>query len=139
MNFHAEIIKQNGSIVLRPLYAEDERVIGKLKQNVDYSFNVKQSRSPAFHNKFMGLMRLGYENQEKINSFEHYRKVVVMRAGFYDAVELEKGTVYLPQSIAFDKMDQSEFEEAFERVLDVIAKELGAAREDIVEQLNSFM
>lgn len=138
MKFYAEIIKKDGTIILRPLHSNDEQQMGKLKQNVEYSFEVKGARNPAFHNKVLSLFRLGFENQEQINNFDNYRKVMIMKAGFYDAVQTSKGTVYLPQSIAFDKMDQQEYEDLFERVLDVISAELGTASELIVEQLNSY-
>ena len=62
-----------------------------------------------------------------------------MKAGFYDSIETDKGTIYIPKSIAFGSMDQIEFEEVFERVLNVITKELGSERQDIMDELNSFL
>ena len=113
--------------------------IRKLKQNTDYSFTVKVDRNPLFHKKFFALIRLGFENQEQYNNMDHYRKVMIMKAGYYETIETEKSTIWLPVSISFDKMSQDEFEEVFERVLDVITNELGSDRQDIVEQLNDFM
>ena len=139
MKFNAQIVKDNGEIILRPLYSSDAEQMRKMKQNTDYRVEVKVARNPRFHNKVMALFRMGYENQERYNNFDHYRQIIVMKAGFYDAVETDKDTVYFAHSLAYDKMSQDEIEEVFERVLDVITDELGSDRQDILTELNSFL
>ena len=139
MKFSATIIKDNGEVVLRPCYSSDAEQIRKLKQETEYFFEVKANRNALFHAKAMALFRIGFENQERYENFDDYRRVATMNAGFYDAIETNKGTVYVPKSLAFDKMDQIEFQEVFERVLDVISKQLGSAPQDIRDNLNSFM
>ena len=137
--FSAQIEKTDNGVVILPCYSSDAEQMQKLKQNTEYRFDVKQARNVEFHRKFFALIKLGFENQEEYVNIEHYRKIITMKAGFYETIETLKGTVYLPESISFDKMDQTTFEDVFSRVLDVIAKELDTAEEDIRNELNSFM
>ena len=139
MKFSANIEKTDNGMVIRPLYSSDAEQMQKLKQNTEYRFDVKQARNVDFHRKFFALIKLGFENQEEYNNIEHYRKIITMKAGFYETIETLKGTVYLPTSISFDSLDQTTFEELFSRVLDVIANELDTAPQDIRNELNSFM
>ena len=124
---------------MSPEYSADKEQMQKLKQEVDYVFEVKADRNPHFHRKVMALFKMAYENQDKYNNFDHYRKLITMRAGFYEQIETDKGTVYIPKSISFGSMDEIEFQELFERVLDVITEELGSDRQDILTELNNFL
>ena len=139
MKYSAEIEKTDNGVVIKPLYSSDQEQLSKMKQNTQYSFEVKQPRNVKFHRKFMALMNLGFENQENIKSFDHYRKLVVMKAGFYETIETKKGTIYLPDSISFSNMDQTKFEDVFNRVLDVICTQLDTAPELIKKQLEHYM
>ena len=139
MKFVAEIKKTDYGVIIKPCYGSDAEELKKLKQNTQYRFEVKQPRNPRFHRYFMALMQLGYANQEQYNNFDHYRKVMIMKAGFYETIETSKGTIWLPISISFDKMDESEFNEVFEKVLVVIAEQLETAPQDIRDNLNLFM
>ena len=58
MKFSGEIEKTDGGVVIRPLYSSDQEALGKLKQNTQYKFEVKQERNYMFHKKFMALMNL---------------------------------------------------------------------------------
>ena len=87
----------------------------------------------------MALFNLGFENQEKINSFDNYRKIVTMKAGFFTTEVTDRGTVYFADSISYANMDQDKFEELFSRLLDVVAKQLDTEPKEIREQVYSFM
>ena len=138
MEFFCEIEKTDNGMVIRPLYSSDMENLSKLKQGTQYKFKITKDRNVLFHKKGMALFQLGFQNQEKINNFDHYRKLVVMRAGYFDTIETSKGAVYLPHSISFSSMDEITFEELFKRVLDVICEQLDTAPEIIKEQLESY-
>ena len=146
MKFYAEIDLQNR---IKPLYNSDYDVFKKVKKNTALRFEVVQQRNYEFHKKLFALINLGYENQEFTAvdkdgvtvtvSFEHYRKLVILKAGFYDIIQTEKGVVYMPQSISYSSMDNAEFEELFNAILDVIAKQLNTAPHEIRNQVDDFM
>ena len=45
----------------------------------------------------------------------------------------------LPKSISFAKMNEEQFQEVYQRVLDVIIEDIGADKETIEKQLMSFL
>jgi hypothetical protein len=136
MEFYAQIDYQNKII---PLYDSDHEVLRKVKKNTPLKFTVVKERYYEFHKKVMALFNLGFENQEKINSFDNYRKIVTMKAGFFTTEVTDRGTVYFADSISYANMDQDKFEELFSRLLDVIAKQLDTEPKEIREQVYSFM
>ncbi|MCK5343244.1 MAG: DUF1367 family protein [Candidatus Heimdallarchaeota archaeon] len=146
MKFHAEIDLQGR---IKPLYNSDYDTFKKVKKNTPLRVEVIQQRNYKFHKKIFALINLGYENQdlkavdmdgvEVPVSFDHYRKLVTLRAGFYDIIQTPKGVVYMPKSISYSNMDNSEFEELFGKVLDVIAEQLDSEPFEIRKQVDDFM
>ena len=54
-------------------------------------------------------------------SFDAYRSWVIVEAGHYDAIQLPDGTLRKhPRSIAFANMDETEFQQLYRAVLDVL-------------------
>lgn len=54
-------------------------------------------------------------------SFDAYRSWVIVEAGHYDAIQLPDGTLRKhPRSIAFASMDETEFQQLYRSVLDVL-------------------
>ena len=136
MKFTAEIDYKNK---INPLYNSDYDVLKRLKKNTPLNFNVTQPRNYEFHKKAMALFNLGFENQEKINSFDNYRKIITMKAGFFSTEITDKGTVYFADSLSYSSMDNNKFAEVYSKVLDVIAKELGLGSSELDKEIISFM
>mgnify|MGYP006405787499 FL=1 len=103
---------------------------------------VRRPRNYEFHKKYFALLKLGYENQERYNNKDHYRYLMQMKAGFYDAVETDKGTMYLPISISFGGMEENKFQQLYEKVLIEISKDLGLGTDELSKEveceLNGF-
>ncbi len=136
MKFYAKLDYQNK---ISPAYNSDYDVLKKIKKNKVIRWEAVDERGYEFHKKVMALFNLGFENQEQYNSYTHYRKVVTMKAGFYEAIETDRGTIYLPDSISYANMKQPDFEDLFSKVLDVIAKQLDSKPIDIRNQVDDFM
>ena len=136
MKFHATLTLQNKIV---PLYNSDYDKLKKLKRDTELVWEVKQQRNPMFHRKCMALFNLGFENQEQINSFDNYRKIMTMRAGFYTTEVTDKGVVYFPKSISFANMDNSEFEDLYSKLIHVIAKDLNLNDTEVRQNIESFM
>jgi len=136
MKFYAEIDLQNR---IKPLYNSDYETLKRVKKNEPLEINAVNKRNYKFHKKVMALFNIGFENQEKYNNFDHYRGIMTMKAGYYESVETDKGTVYWPKSISYASMEQQTFEDLFNRLLDVIAKQLETAAFEIRNQIEDFM
>lgn len=130
------LIKHKGSVMA--CTDDDIDKLKKLKEGEVYSFEVKRFRNYAFHKKFFAMLNLAYENQDRYKDFEHFRKVMTMKAGYFDEVATDKGVVFLPKSISFDKMDNFEFENCYEKVLTAVMDEVGLDKQDILAELAAF-
>lgn len=88
--------------------------------------SVRKPRDYTNHKKYFALLNLTFENQEKYTSFEHFRKAVQIAAGHVDElITIEGEIVFIPKSIAYDALDEMEFDKVFRETMVVCAKILG--------------
>ncbi len=92
------------------------------------------SRNWMFHKKAFALMNIGFNSQDKIASMEVYRKLLTIRAGFFDL----EGGYSLPHSLAFDKMSSEVFERWFNATLEVISQDTQTAPSIIQREIEGF-
>jgi len=98
-----------------------------------------KARNIKFHRKAFALLNLGYNNQDKFESFEVYRKVIIIRAGFYDEAPTKDGEVYfIPKSLSFENISANDFEAWYEATLDILSKDLETAPDDINAEIQGF-
>ena len=120
----------NTPVGLKPLYDEDFDEKKKLKIGEVYEVTIKQPRNLPFQRKYFSLIILAweYQNERVVEHFHHnielFRKTVEMAAGWCEIIYSiqRKEWIETPKSIAFDKMDNAEFTELYERVKDVLFK-----------------
>lgn len=124
---------------LIPNYESDLEEKKKLKIGDICSCKKISERNYGFHKKFFALIKLGSENSQMDLPMDVYRKIMVVRAGFFKAYKTDKGIYYEPESISFNSMSQERFEEVYSRVLDEIVKDLGTTNEEIERELINFM
>lgn len=99
----------------------------------------KAPRNYKFHKKAFALLNMGFENQEKFASFEIYRKVQTILAGFYDEVTQPDGKVmFLPHSLSFESMSAETFNKWYIATLDVLAAQMEVQSETIKAQIDKF-
>jgi len=135
MQLYAQI--KNGKII--PEYNSDYDKLAKLRNNETYRIEIKQPRNIAFHRKFFALVNMVYENQDLFNNPDELRYFLIMKAGYYKRVSTPTGEMFLPLSISFAKMDETEFSELYSRVLDVVCKFLDITKEDIQLEIVNYM
>ena len=124
--------------VLAPVDEVSAESIAKLKKE-EFTVPLSPVRCPKFHKKYFALINLAFENQEFYKDLNQFRKIMEMKSGYFDIVPTDKGVVYLPKSISFDKMPQSEFEELYSKVLDEVIKLLNCDENDLLNQLVGFI
>ena len=95
----------------------------------------KKVRNPQFHRKFFAMLNVGWEAWEpgEIDSkwgsaqknFERFREEVTILAGYYEVVHsLDKTFRLIPKSISFANMDETEFEELYSSVGNVLLQRI---------------
>ena len=100
----------------------------KLKIGEVYKATIKKPRNLKLHKKYFALIHCAWAFlKERQTAFFHenvevFRKTVEVAAGHCDKVYnvKHKEWVDVPRSIAFDKMDEAEFSDLYERVKDVL-------------------
>lgn len=85
-----------------------------------------KGRDYVNHKRFFAFIKQTFAMQEFYDDMDIYRKWLTMKAGYFDTAVTPAGvTLFLPQSIAFEKMEESEFRELFSKCINVFIKELG--------------
>lgn len=112
---------------LQPCSDDDHEKMQSLRQGAVYEVSVKLKRNYKFHCKYFALISLAWEYlPEKICShyvnIDNFRHDVEMCAGCVERVfsYRDKDFIERHRSISFDKMDEAEFAQFYERVKDVL-------------------
>lgn len=126
----------------------DLTLLDSLEEGRTYGADIKSARNVRFHFKYMKLMRTAWEymreNQQEFfrNSFDTFRKTIEVAAGCSERVYSlsRKEWLEVPRSIAFDKMDEAEFEVLYERVKDVLFNTAlkGISEQEFMQTLIDF-
>lgn len=130
------LIKNKGIFI--PVDEDDEEHFNSIPEGG--VIKCSDPRNWEFHKKAMKLLKTGFRNQEKYSKFEIYRKVITVRAGYFDEIEIIEGEV-IPQakSISYNEMDSGTFRRFYKDVLDVIASDLNiAGNENALNEIESF-
>lgn len=134
-----EIYVRNTNMGLMPLYPSDYDEKRKLRIGQDYKAVITNPRNLGFHKKFFALLNLAHQNHNLDLPFEGFRAYILIKAGYVNILDTPKGAMYLPKSISFASMSQDEFEECYNRVVNILIKELGITSEMIEGELKGFM
>lgn len=114
------------------MYDEDYDLKKRLKVGQSYVADVKVARNVGFHRKYWALLNatwslLPERTSNGFRSLEGFRSYVIVAAGFYELYfnPRLKEFVEVPRSISFEKMDEVEFGELYDRSKDVIWSIIG--------------
>lgn len=110
-------------LALVPSLDQDAEIVGRWKTGDVIEASVKRPRNGKFHRKYFALLNVGFENQDKYESFEDFRMEVQLRAGHYREHITMKGTlVPVVKSVSFAKCDEDEFADMYSQALRVIVR-----------------
>lgn len=133
---------------LAPKYDSDREEFKKLKRNSEVVAEIKKGRSIEFHKKYFALLKLTYENFPEwledtlnVHSVEDLRTRIKIDLGLYEVSHYGNQSIIIPKSIAFDKMDETEFEKFYNMSVNHILKNYlkGVTNEQIEEEIWKFL
>ena len=128
----------NDSGDFRPADEATRDRMNRLRKGQYYSFQYKRIRNYQFHKKYFAMLKLAFDNQEEFSSEEWLRRYTMLGIGRVETVITRDGkTVYMPESISFDKMDENEFEEVYQKTLSFLMERYGFD-ESFVDKLLEF-
>lgn len=115
---------------LVPCTSEDKEKIAKLPAGEPFQIKYVEIRNVRHHRKYFAFINTVFKNlPEKFErnwpDVDSFRRSMQMYAGYYDETISLKGETHLqPKSIAFDKLDETEFSELHSKVKNVIGKHI---------------
>ena len=117
---------------LVPFGDDDYEAKKKLKVGEAYTVDVKVARNVDFHRKYFAMIAYAWEflNEQEIRTFrtkENFRKYLEIAAGHCEIIYHPRlrEFVEMPKSISFGSMDNTGFNELYNRVKDVIFSIIG--------------
>jgi hypothetical protein len=137
-----KIYVKNTIYGLMPLYPSDYEEKKKLPIGWEGVAEIKRERNYEFHKKFFALLNMFFDNQpeeNEIKNFNTFRKIKTMKAGFYESVITDKGITYLPISISFSSMDETEFKDLYSKMLDVVIRDLKITEEMYNSMIKDYL
>lgn len=138
------ILVKNNEGKLQGLSDDDKKAYQLFKRRIEklevgelISMDVKLPRNSKFHRLFFAMLNLGfdawepqrkhksYKGREVQKNFEIFRSDVLIAAGFYEQTFGLDGRLRLEaKSISFAKMEEPEFNEVYNRCLDVLLQDV---------------
>ena len=133
-----------------PLNEEDSEIDRKIKVGEIVKtvlLNEKDKRNLMHHRKYFALLNLVYDNlpeelTDSIRSKDELLIEIKMQIGHREKrTSLSGKEYYVPKSISFEKMGQTEFEKVYKDSLDVIVKYIltGTTSEELEQEVMAFM
>lgn len=93
----------------------------------DVFVTVTRPRNILHHRKFFALLNLLWETTpcgEIYPSRDGLRKAMTMAAGYVETIPTKKGPREIPKSLAFEKMDQDEFNDLYAACIRLVLTEI---------------
>lgn len=104
-------------------------------------------RSTPMHRRYFGLLSMVFENSEWASerwpTLDRFREAVQMQAGhFTEGVSMNGSKLYLPESISYSRLDQTEFAELYHRVREILLTRIpewqGVTPEELEQMLDEY-
>lgn len=86
-------------------------------------FSWKEPRSGPYHRRHFVMLSTVFKAQETFLDSDVFRKWLEIEAGYCDSVPGKDGPIKVPKSIAYDKLDQAEFEPLHKAVFEFMRGE----------------
>ena len=124
---------------LKPFSDNDYDLLKKIKIGEVVRAEITKPRNLLFHKKFMALVRLVFDNQDRYDNIEDLLVELKLKAGHYQEHITTKGKiVYVPKSISFSAMDEYAFGEFYTNALNILGKIINVDSEKLREQVENF-
>jgi hypothetical protein len=127
---------------LRPVDAHGVDLLAKIKQGQQVEIIVKRARNGRQHRLYWALIGLIHPQQRLYTTQEQLSNAMKCAVGWCDEVPLNSGKVMVtPRSISFANMDQTEFQQFFDKIIDLVVEKIlpGVTSEDLKRELEEIV
>ena len=131
-------------MTLVPLSQNDADNLKRIKDEQIIYVDYKKPRNPHFHNKFMAMVRIVFENQEQYNDIENLLNIIKVETGHYTSMYYQADLeIRIPKSISFAAMDELKFDHFYNRAVAIcltkfLPETTPAELEQYVTEIASF-
>ena len=115
-----------------------ERIFKKNKPGTIVECDIKEFRNYKFFCKWWKMVRFAFKHWDaELKTLDTFRKEITIQAGHYEIVATLGVTKFkrVAKSIAWDKMEEEDFEEFYSNTINAILKELptlAKSREELI-------
>lgn len=121
--------------VLVPGDDKAEKVIESMKSDQAMDISYGLPRNYGNHRRFFAFIKKTFEIQNHFDNIDKYRAWIIMKSGYCITAIAPNGvTFFLPESLAFDKMDEVTFKDMFSKSIDAFLSVWGdrISREELL-------
>lgn len=135
-----KIVMTKAKGALRPGDRASEDDFARIPEGAEVFVEIRRPRSLKHHKKFMALVGLIFQHQSKYQTRDQLLTAIKLRTGHYDTYIVNDKPVVVPKSLAFDSLDQTAFEDFYDRTLDIVVTEIipGLRKADLKRELLGF-
>lgn len=132
--------KKSGG-ALKPADPTAEAVLDKIKLGQLVAVDVRRPRNLAHHRKYWALLQVVVDNLDQPLTVDALHDLVKLRTGHVTPVRTKRGIVEIPGSISFAAMDQTAFENFYDRAVAFLAAEVipGVGKETLAAEVNAIL
>lgn len=133
------ILRKRLSGVLEPVDDDGKRTLAKFKNGTLIRAQVTKPRNVHFHRKFFAMLNLILQNQEHYKSVDDLLDVCKLRIGHVRVIQTATGEERVPQSISFAAMDETAFQEFYDRAVNWMLEEVipGLRKHDLNQEVEA--
>ncbi len=121
----ADLIKTDNGF--KPVTEDSRKSINRVSDGEVIHVQFRKYRNYENHKRFFAFVRATFDMQEHFEEPEHYRRWLIMKAGYYSTCVAPNGnTMFFADSISFETLDDEEkFKKLFSACIDVFLREFG--------------
>lgn len=109
---------------LHPVGALDTESVMRLPAGKPLRVKVTLARNIPQHRLYWAMLQLVCDNLDQPVQREALHEWIKLKLGYSVEIKAKSGTVLVPSSIAFDKMDQPTFQAFFREAVDLVATQI---------------
>ena len=120
-----QVFKRDG--VLYPVTRYDAETIEEMPNDQLFDLKPTSKRSEQHHKKYFAVLNDVVKTTDKWPTSQHLHDDLKMLCGYYRTVvnKHNNQVYYIPDSIAFTKMDQQEFSKFFDQAMGKLSEAIG--------------
>lgn len=134
------LIRRMGHLV--PANAPSAESLAKLAANKWLLAEIRMPRNTKHHKKYFALLQAIFQHQDEYPTMRSLQRGMKKRLGFGEWVTLKSGErEFIEDSISFASMDQTEFDQFYERAVQVILTEIlpGVDSRDLEREVQDIL